>query len=106
MTEEEMIEDDSRESLKLPDPAHFHEVAFEVPQLRVRFADLVGKNDLRAEPVHGQRTVQQRGLKDAGLILAGHRVIRDERMPPVLVIRAAELLMVECRSAHDLTIAP
>ena len=79
----------------------------EVVQLRIGLADLGGKRDLRAEPVHGQRTVQQRGLKDAGLILAGHRVIRDERnSPPVLVIRAAELLMVECRSAHDLTIAP
>ena len=101
------VEDDSRESLKLPDPAHFHEVAFEVEQLRVGFADLVGKRDLRAEPVHRDRAVQQRGLQDTGLALTGRRVIRDERnRPPVLVIRAAELLMVECRSAHDLTIAP
>ena len=41
--------------LKLPDPAHFYEVAFEVQQLRVGFAHLVGKRDLRAEPEHRDR---------------------------------------------------
>ena len=56
--------------LELPDPAHFHEVAFEVEQLRVGFAHLVGKRDLGAEPVHRDRAVQQRGLQDTGLVLA------------------------------------
>ena len=37
--------------LKLPHPAHFHEVTFVVEQLRVGFADLVGKRDLGTEPV-------------------------------------------------------
>ena len=36
-----------KSKLELPDPAHFYEVALEVPQLRVGFADLVGKRDLR-----------------------------------------------------------
>ena len=40
---------------ELPHPAHFHEVALEVEQLRVGIADLVGKRDLRAEPVHRDR---------------------------------------------------
>ena len=40
---------------ELPHPAHFHEVAFEVEELRVGFADLVGKRDLRAEPEHRDR---------------------------------------------------
>ena len=60
---------------ELPDPAQFHEVAFEVPQLRVGFADLVGKRDLGTEPEHRDRAVEQRGLQDAGLVLAGRRVI-------------------------------
>jgi hypothetical protein len=35
---------------ELPDPAHFQEVAFEVPQLRVGFADLAGKRDWGLNP--------------------------------------------------------
>ena len=57
-------------SLELPHPAHFNEVAFEVPQLRVGFADLVGKRDLGAEPEHRDRAVEQRGRQDAGLVFA------------------------------------
>ena len=76
--------------LELPHPAHFHEVAFEVEELRVGFAHLVGKRDLGAEPVHRDRAVQQRGLQDAGLVLAGG-VIDHERRPPALVIRPPEL---------------
>ena len=57
--------------LKLPDPAHFHEVAFEVEELRVGFAHLVGKRDLGAEPVHRDRAVQQRSLQDPDLVCAG-----------------------------------
>ena len=91
--------------LKLPNPAHFHEVALEVPQLRIGCADLVGKHDLGAEAEHCQRPVQQRGRQDAGLVLAGG-VIGDERKPVAFVIGAAELSPVACLSAHDLTIAP
>ena len=58
MTEGTSVEDDRKESLKLPHPAHFHEVAFEVEDLRVGFAQLVGKRDLGAEAVHRQRAVQ------------------------------------------------
>ena len=75
---------------ELPDPAHFHEVAFEVEQLRVGFAHLVGKRDLGAEPEHRDRAVQQRGPQDAGLVLAS-RVIDHERRPLALVIRPPEL---------------
>ena len=49
------VEDDKKESLELPHPAHFYEVAFEVEELRVGFADLVGKHDLGTEPEHGDR---------------------------------------------------
>ena len=62
-------------SLKLPHPAHFYEVAFEVVELRVGFAHLVGKRDLGAEAEHRDRAVQQRGLQDTGPVLAGRRVI-------------------------------
>ena len=71
MTEGTSVEDDRKESLELPHPAHFHEVAFEVEQLRVGIADLVGKRDLRAEPVHRDRAVEQRGPQDPGLVPAG-----------------------------------
>ena len=95
------------EKARTAGPSAFPEVALEVVQVRVGLADLGGKRDLRAEPAHRGRAVQQRGLQDTGLVLTGRRVIRDERnRPPVLVIRAAELLMVECLSAHNLTIAP
>ena len=77
--------------LKLPDPAHFHEVALEVEQLRVGFADLVGKHDLGAEPEYRDRAVEQRGLKNPGLVLSGRRVIGQKRPPPALVIRPPEL---------------
>ena len=66
---------------ELPDPAHFYEVAFEVPQLGVGFADLVGKRELRAEPEHRDRAVEQRGLQDPGVVLAGG-VIGHEWEPP------------------------
>ena len=77
-------------SLELPHPAHFHEVTFVVEQLRVGFAHLVGKRDLGAEAVHRDRAIEERGLQDPGLVLAGG-VIGNERSPPALVIRPPEL---------------
>ena len=82
MTEGTSVEDDRKESLELADPAHFHEVTFEVEQLRVGFAHLVGKRDLGAEPEHRDRAVEQRGLQDAGLVLAGAELSGYERKPP------------------------
>ena len=74
------VEDDRRESLKQADPAHFHEVTFVVEHLRVGLAKIVGVQDLGAEPVHRDRAVEQRGLQDAGLVLAGGVVGREH--PP------------------------
>ena len=91
MTEGTSVEDDRKESLELADPAHFHEVTFVVEHLRVGLAHLVGKRDLGAEPEHCNRAVEQRGLQDAGLVLAGSGIIGDERNPPALVIRPSEL---------------
>ena len=62
------------ESSELPDPAHFHEVTFEVEELRVGFAQLVGKRDLGAEPEHRDRAVEERGLQDPGLVLASEEL--------------------------------
>ena len=69
MTEGTSVEDDRKESLELADPAHFHEVTFEVEHLRVGIAHLVGKRDLGAEAEHRDRAVQERGPQDAGLVL-------------------------------------
>ena len=90
MTEGTSVEDDRKESLELADPAHFHEVAFEVEELRVGFAHLVGKRDLGAEPEHRDRAIEQRGLQDAGLVLAGG-IVGHKREPLALVIRPPEL---------------
>ena len=95
----------SRSPLELPDPAHFYEVALEVVELRVGFADLVGERDLGAEAVDRQGAVQERGLQDPSLVLAGG-VNGRERKPVACVIGAAELSPAECLSGYDLTIAP
>ena len=91
MTEGTSVEDDRKESLELAHPAHFYEVAFEVEQLRVGIADLVGKRDLRAEPVDRDRAVEERGPQDPGLVPAGGAIGPERLRPPGLEIRPPEL---------------
>ena len=72
--------EDRRAFLELADPAEFYEVAFEVEELGVGFADLVGIRDLGAEPEDREGAVQQGDPQDAGLVVAGG-VVGHERSP-------------------------
>ena len=47
-------------------------------------------DDLGAEPVYRDRAIEQRGLQDTGLVLAGG-IIDHERRPLALVVRPPEL---------------
>ena len=82
--------EDRRAFLELADPAEFYEVAFEVEELGVGFADLVGIRDLGAEPVHRERAVEQGDSQDPGLVVAGG-VVGHEGIPSALEIRPPEL---------------
>ena len=82
--------EDRRAFLELADPAEFYEVAFEVEELGVGFAELVGIRDLGAEAVHREGAVEQGDPQDPGLVVAGG-VVGHERTPPALEIRPSEL---------------
>ena len=89
----EGVKDDGRgrgRISELADPAEFDEVALEVEQLRVGFANLVGKRDLGAEAVDRQAAVQERGPQDPGVVMAGG-VVGHERRPPAFEVRPPEL---------------